>query len=76
MKSGKAVVKGKNPPWTDYDTEVDMVFDSITAPYGFGYHCSSLNVVMAKAKNASAAKNTTKVFLAIQGFQVMHWLCT
>lgn len=69
VKSGKAVVKGISSTWTDYDTEVDMVFDSITAPYGFGYHCSSLNVIMAKAKNASAAKNTTKVFIAIQGFQ-------
>ena len=73
MKSGKAKVEGvKGTNWTQYDTEVDMIFDSITAPYGFGYHCSNLNVVMAKSqpKNGTTGNNETKVHLSIQGFQV------
>ena len=73
VKSGKATVKGLSANWTQYDTTVDMVFDSITAPYGFGYHCSNLNVVMGKPKkneNGTVVKNATKVYLSIQGFQV------
>lgn len=71
VKSGIVKVTGISDNWKQWNTEVYMNFDTITAPYGFGYHCSELAVVSAKSTNESA-NNDTKVTLKIMGFQVIY----
>ena len=73
VREGRAVVAGKNGNWTVFDAEVDLKMDTVpvTAPFGFGFHCSNLGpVVGMTSKNESEKQNQTKLFVTLVGFQV------
>lgn len=73
VKEGKAAVAGKNENWTKFDTEVDLKMNAVpvTAPFGFGFHCSNLGPVVGMTnKNESEKENQTKVFITLVGFQI------
>lgn len=73
VREGRAVVAGKNGNWTVFDAEVDLKMDTVpvTAPFGFGFHCSNLGpVVGMTSKNESEKQNQTKLFVTLVGFQI------
>ena len=75
VMASKAAVTGKAGKWDSVDAEVDLKMDMITAPYGFGFHCTKLGPVLnATSSNATDKENATTVSVTLMGFQVLNIL--